>query len=137
MVPYLIHHVCNILCGFWSILRQQHQTHGLQRKQQLSSAVFISVGGTSTGFGKKSFRMILSNQKLEQALTSTPKAITRANTSCCLATSGDEHRGLSPVSETGFIKYLFYVQNSHLHDFIVCDSGLSDLHVCKCCYPKQ
>ena len=53
-----------------------------------------TVGGTSAGFGKSSlkqsnhFWIILSNQKLAQAFTSTLKAIVPANMSCCLATSG-------------------------------------------------
>ena len=34
-----------------------------------------------------SFRVISSNQKLAQALTSAPKAMDRINSSCCLATS--------------------------------------------------
>ena len=55
--------------------------------------------GTSASFGKsslkhsKSFRIISSNQKLAQALTSTPGAIMRTNTSYCLATSGTKTAG--------------------------------------------
>ncbi len=67
--------------------------------------VTISVGGISASFGKSSlkhakyFRIIPSNQKLVQALTRTPRAIARTNTSRCLATSKAKNCGLSHFSE--------------------------------------
>ncbi len=61
--------------------------------------ITMSSRGISASFGKpslknsKNFRIISSNQKLVRALTSTPKAVTRTNTSCCLATSGTKTAG--------------------------------------------
>ncbi len=55
--------------------------------------------GISAGFGKstvkhsKNYRIISYNQKVTRALTSTPKAIARINTLCCLATSGTKTAG--------------------------------------------
>ena len=71
------------------------------------------VGGTSASFGKswfkhsKSFRIILSNQKLARALTSTPKAITPENKSCCLATSGKKTAGSVPSRRRDFAINLY------------------------------
>ena len=69
------------------------------RRTMFSSTV--SVGGTSASLGKSSlkhtkiFRIISSNQKLAQALTSTPLAIARTNinTSCRLATARTKTAG--------------------------------------------
>ena len=54
----------------------------------------LSVEGTvkSSLELSKSFQIFLPNQKLARALTSIPKAIAPANTSCCLATSGRNPR---------------------------------------------
>ena len=64
----------------------------------------IAVGGTGAAFGKS----FLSNQKLARALTSTPKAITPAitpaNTSCCLATSGTNTAGSVPSRRQDFVR---------------------------------
>ena len=45
--------------------------------------IFVTVSWKHS----KSLQIFLSNPKLARALTSTPKAIASANTSCCLATS--------------------------------------------------
>ncbi len=64
------------------------------QKMFLIFARNMSLGGISASIGKPSFkhskyfRIISSNQKLARALTSTPKAIARTNTSCWLATPG-------------------------------------------------
>ena len=71
--------------------------------------LYSLVGGTSAGFGKssskhsKSFRIILSNQKLAWALTSAPKAILPANTACCIATSGTKTAGTIPSRRQDFV----------------------------------
>ena len=58
------------------------------------SSIDFSVEGTVKSSLKlsKSFQIFLPNQKLARALTSIPKAIAPANTSCCLATSGRNPR---------------------------------------------
>ena len=59
--------------------------------------------------GLEEFQIFLSNQKLARALTSSPKAIAPANTSCCLATSGTNTAGSVPSRRRDFaiISYLF------------------------------
>ena len=61
---------------------------------------------TSAGSGKyslkhsKSFRFILSNQKLARAFANTPKATAPANTSRCLATSWKKTADTTAALET-------------------------------------
>ncbi len=74
----------------------------------VESCLPLPAGEISASFGKsslkhsKNFRIILSNQKLARALTSTPKAVTRINTLCCLATSGTKTAG-SVTSRIGYV----------------------------------
>ena len=65
----------------------------------------------SAGFGKSSFRIILSNQKLARALT-----ILREQSHVMLHSNfGDEHRGLCPVLEAGFRHQLVVFPPTVLH----------------------
>ena len=70
-----------------------------------TSCVFVEFSWKQS----KSFRIFLFNQKLARALTSTPKAIAPANTSCCLATSGTNTAGSVPSRRQDFVInwYLF------------------------------
>ena len=81
----------------------------------LQSLRSLTVGRISASFGKsslkhsKSFRIMSSNQKLARALTNTPEAIARTNTSYCLATSGTKTAGsvTSRRSDRAFNWHMF------------------------------
>ncbi len=79
--------------GTWKNMKTRN------KKKRKRKSYLYTGGKLSNGFGKsslkhsKNFRIISSKQKLVRALTSTPKAIPRTNTSCCLATFGTKTAG--------------------------------------------
>ena len=81
------------------------------------SAVVKTSAEFSESFLKhsKSFRFLLSNQETARALTSTPKLSNRASKYVTLLSNfGEENRGLSPVSETGFRHQLVLIPPTKL-----------------------